>query len=174
MKLGTKESCECEACIDACTHKPGWFLPGEIEKVAEFLDLSLKELFDQYLGIDWYSAEKGDTHRKPLWVIAPAQNNMEPGGQYPVAPQGRCIFLTEDNKCRIHEVKPYQCRVMIHNNPDMKPEGAYSKLNKATALKWKEHKPQIVELLGKEPEEPGMLEMLFGTLDILKYNMDNQ
>ena len=129
MTEGTKESCTCEECIYACHNKPGWFLPHEIEKVAEFLSMDLKDLFDQFLGVDYYlntsdipedtpyshEAAKEEFKKVSLFVIAPAQDRMEPGSMYPAKPVGRCVFLDENDRCKIHVVKPYQCREAFHN-----------------------------------------------------------
>lgn len=104
--LKTKRiSCSCEGCQNACSYKPGWFKFGEIEKVANYLKISLKELFDNYLAVDWY---------KDLFVLAPVLINEEPGGMYPYNPKGECIFF-EKNKCKIHAVAPYECQQYYHD-----------------------------------------------------------
>lgn len=51
--IGTKDSCKCESCQAACRQKPGWFLPGEAERVAEYLGISLEDLFRTKLAVDW-------------------------------------------------------------------------------------------------------------------------
>jgi len=102
-----KESCTCNHCVRACKYKPGWFKPGEIEKVAEFMKLSVKELFDQYLTVDWYVDAHADTG--DIFLIAPATIHNRAGGMMPYDPTGTCVFL-KDNRCSIHPVKPFECR----------------------------------------------------------------
>ena len=50
------KDCQCQDCQDACVYKPGWFKPGEIEKVAKYLDVPLEELFKEKLMVDWWEA----------------------------------------------------------------------------------------------------------------------
>jgi len=100
---GTRESCDCRTCQDACTRKPGWFLPGEAEIAAESLGMTLPEFFAKYL-------------------------------------------FFEGGRCRIHLVKPHECRVEWHGDH----ADGYS--HEAVAMAWKEHQGQVTELLGREPE----------------------
>ena len=37
-----EHNCECETCRNACSFKPGWFKPGQAEKVAEHLEYRSK------------------------------------------------------------------------------------------------------------------------------------
>ena len=102
--------CNCDTCKNACNYKPGWFSPEEIEKVAKFFDLTVKETFDKYFGIDWW--EEGEDLPE-TFVIAPATEVMPPGGMYPGNPVGKCIFY-KDGKCSIHAVKPNECKFYDH------------------------------------------------------------
>ena len=34
--MNEKVECTCDICKQACKHKPGWFLPKEAEKAAEY------------------------------------------------------------------------------------------------------------------------------------------
>jgi len=175
VNLGTKESCTCSECVHSCYHKPGWFKPYEIERVADFLGISLKELFDTSLGVDYYleNLDQEDSEmevgseewkvemrkqqtKKALFVIAPSQEHMQPGGMYPGRPEGKCVFL-KDDRCAIHVVKPYQCRQGFHDKQDMK--GA-TEANRVVALEWKAHADQIKELLGRSPEVAELDEMV--------------
>ena len=110
-KEDIKKSCTCKHCIECCYYKPGWFLPGEAEKVAAYLGLSVQETFDKYLAVDYW--ERYEDDRGNILVLSPATTIMEPGTMYPSAPCGQCIFL-RDNRCSIHEVKPYECRQTTH------------------------------------------------------------
>jgi Fe-S-cluster containining protein len=137
MAEGTRESCTCHVCRAACSEQPGWFLPGEAEKVADYLKLSLQELFDSRLGVDWRDLYE------PIFVLAPALVDEEPGEEYPGNPKGRCVFF-KDGRCEIHEVKPYECREYLHYDE-------VRERHEETARAWLEHQSQIRELLGREP-----------------------
>ena len=100
--------CQCEMCQGACKFKPGWFLPEQIAKVAEHLKLTEKELFDKYLGVDFYQRDGED-----IFILAPANKSMKPGAMYPFDPRGECIFF-EDGLCKIHAVKPLECAEYDH------------------------------------------------------------
>lgn len=135
------QDCNCDICKGACEHKPGWFLPGEAEQVANHLGISLQELFSTKLGVDWWVAE-GD-----IFVLAPATLEMEAGTEYPAEPRGQCVFY-ENGLCSIHPVKPYECRTYFHDeNKD-----TVNKRHKAVAEAWQNKQEQIIQLLGREPE----------------------
>jgi len=135
-----RKSCTCHTCVEACYGKPGWFKPGEAEKVAEYKDLTMEELFRDWLGVDWWDDDIN------VFVLAPAMDRMEAGGMYPGDPKGACIFLDKDtDRCTIHEVKPFECRKMIHGERQTHVE---------VKNDWdsEEHAKQIYDLLGEEPE----------------------
>jgi Fe-S-cluster containining protein len=138
-----KNQCDCECCKRACTEKPGWFLPGEAEKVAEYLDITLKELFDDYLAVDWFEGENG---ADDIFLLAPAVKGEETGDMYPGDPRGTCVFF-EDGKCAIHDVKPFECAQYHHDEK----RSVLSSRHDGVPNKWVEHQKQIEDLLGKEP-----------------------
>lgn len=132
--------CTCDSCRRACSYVPGWFMPGEAEKVAEFLGLSLKEFFDKYLGVNWW-VDGGD-----IFVLAPALVGEVSGLEYPGDPRGKCVFFNNKELCDIHLVKPFECAELRCNKTKAE------KIHKAVAMAWKEHQKQIIELLGRKPE----------------------
>jgi Fe-S-cluster containining protein len=136
---GTRESCTCQSCRNACTAKPGWFLPGEAEIAAESLGIPLPEFFAKYLAVDWWEGEPD------IFLLSPAVQGEETGTEFPGNPSGACVFL-EGDRCRIHPVKPHECRMLWHGD---KGE-SYS--HEETAAAWKDHQGQISDLLGREPE----------------------
>ena len=143
MRLKLKENkmeCQCPKCKSACNYKPGWFAPGEVEKVAEYKKISLKELFDQYLGVDWWEKLSGN-----IYLLAPAITEMNTGEQYPQDPKGKCIFY-KNELCEIHPVKPFECAQWDHTITT-------HNLHKETAMKWNTPKcqKQITKLLGEQP-----------------------
>lgn len=145
--------CSCEDCVAACHRKPGWFLPEEIKPTAELLGLTEQEFFNKHLSVDYYSNPNSFS-----FVLSPATTNSVPGEEFPFNPNGRCVFLTEDNKCSIHNAKPYECKAFDHRKLDI--EGAKS--HEAVAQEWESDQDRIVKLLGREPkvEVPNSLEAL--------------
>jgi len=107
-----KTECSCDRCIKACANgNPGWFLPGEAEKAAELLGINFDEFKRQYLVIDFWCTPDGDCE-----VLAPAKVNTQYLGRMVswgyAFEKGRCVFLNEQNLCRIHKAKPFECAVM--------------------------------------------------------------
>lgn len=145
--------CSCDKCVGACRKKPGWFVPEEIKPAADFLGLTEKEFFDKYLSVDYFTDPDGF-----LYVLSPATDKSEPGKEFPLEPSGRCIFLTDDEKCSIHSVKPFECKYFDHRKLDAPPD---VNEHRAVAEAWTAHKDKIAELLGREPNaETNPFEML--------------
>jgi Fe-S-cluster containining protein len=135
--------CQCDTCKEECSFNPGWFLPGEAEKAAKHLNMSLQDFFKQYLGINWWEADhKTDND---IFVLAPAIVDMEAGQEYPSDPRGQCVFL-EKGLCKIHAVKPFECAQFIHGDKTV------SERHWKVAQAWQKHQSQIKELLGREAE----------------------
>lgn len=79
---------ECTGCGQCCTGSPGyiWVTTQEIEQIAQFLNLTIKEFSQRYLR-----RVKG---RLSLLEMPKTFD---------------CIFL-KDKKCQIYSVRPTQCR----------------------------------------------------------------
>lgn len=153
--------CDCEVCISACRNKPGWFLPEEIKPAADLLGMTEQDFFNQFLAVDYYgNPEHFD------FVVAPATVNIESGKEYPLDPTGKCVFLTEDNKCKIHAAKPYECKQYDHRK---KLDDAARESHKKVSEAWISHKEKITQLLGREPEVqlPNPLELMLFMLKTL-------
>lgn len=110
--MHTIESCTCAECVACCTRTPGWFAPGEAEKAAELIGMPFDEFREKYLVQDYWVGDPD------IPVLAPGKVGVEEqalGAQRPVSwgyafARGRCVFLNEDDRCRIHEAKPMECR----------------------------------------------------------------
>jgi Fe-S-cluster containining protein len=83
-----REGCDCPECQECCEREAGWFMPDEIATAAEFLGISEREFVADYLEEHLFNGAV---------VLSP---KMRKGG---------CLFL-EKGLCRIHPVKPYECR----------------------------------------------------------------
>lgn len=133
---------KCDKCQSACKTKPGWFSPEQPKKVAEYLSITLKELFNTKLMIDWWEADE------VIFIIAPAILQGNTGGMYPSNPNGKCVFFKK-GLCEIHEVKPIECREYICTEK----AGLFIERHKKTKNLWdnEQHQNQIKQLLGKNP-----------------------
>ena len=90
--------CKCEACTVGCKHGSGVFAPGEIEKLAEFMNIDEEVLKKEFLE----EIEKFNTKK-----FRPRINRKE--GK----PYGKCIFFDEHIGCKIHEAKPLECKIAM-------------------------------------------------------------
>jgi len=142
--IGNRVSCTCNSCKAACQKKPGWFLHGEAEKVAEHLKISLQKLFNDYLAVDWYCDDKGNDY----FPLSPAVVGNETGAMFPYKPSGTCVFF-DSGKCKIHPVAPYECQQYHHTQENDETR----KRHEYTAKSWTDEKQQT-KLLGTEPCRP--------------------
>jgi len=137
--------CSCQGCTAACVSKPGWFAYSEAEHVAKLLDMPLELFFKMYLAVDWYEPE--GAIQEDVFVLAPVIVGENAGDMYPADPRGRCVFLDHMNRCKIHAVKPRECREMLHS--DTRKQMEDRKI--AITLTWQGHEDQIKKLLGRAP-----------------------
>ena len=140
------QDCECSSCRGACESKPGWFMPGEAEKAAEHLGVSLKELFDNSLSVDWWEKDAELDH--DVFVLSPAVWGGSPGEEFDADPKGVCVFFKE-GRCSIHEVKPFECRQLLHtDSPEM-----VSARHRSVRDAWDtdENQLSVEQTLGRDP-----------------------
>ena len=138
-KAKRPEDGQCDTCKGCCKFKPGWFKPGEAEKVAEFLKISLEELFTKHLMVDWWEAHI------PVFILSPAVTKGSAGSEFPANPKGKCTFF-KDGLCSIHPVKPFECGMANHETTD-------NSYHREAYLSWvdEKHQAQIEKLLGRKP-----------------------
>ena len=106
------ENCSCDECVSACMNDPGRLVPGDILKITHFLNITEDELKKEYLVIVNVTSKGQLAH-----ALAPAKKSgrrfiAEPGSvapDYYAKEKGRCIFLDENDRCSVHEVKPFEC-----------------------------------------------------------------
>ena len=140
----SRASCTCKRCVSCCEQKPGWMKPGEAERMADFLGLSLADLFAQFLAVDWWVSTTD------VFLLSPALAGEEPGTEMPYIAEGRCVFLTEAGRCRVHPVKPFECAAAWCGDGPVRMKGS---AHEQAAEAWRpaEHQQQIASLLGHTP-----------------------
>lgn len=90
LKLGQ----ECKQCGYCCSHGSGFLIGDDLKNIAKYLKITEKEVKQKYL------------EEKELFNTKLLRPKLKKSDK----PYGKCIFL-EDKKCKIHKVKPLQCRV---------------------------------------------------------------
>jgi len=112
--------CSCEKCVEACVYgNPGWFLPGQVEKVADFFDVPPEVLIENRLIKDYWpkhligrcdilSPVKIFDSSLPSEISDIALEGKCAPPWYALIP-GRCTFFFA-GVCTIHSVKPFECR----------------------------------------------------------------
>jgi Fe-S-cluster containining protein len=141
-----KVGCKCTSCKDACSQKPGWFLPEEAELLAGHLGVSFEEVFKTKLAVDWWEGDS--SFEDNVFVLSPNVVGGDPGEEFDADPRGTCVFFV-NGECSIHEVKPFECRSLMHT--DSSEEVAARHLSTAHAWDNPEAQDQIKKLMGREP-----------------------
>lgn len=96
--------CSCPRCVDCC-RRPGPLHPDDVGKIAMALGGTVADVADYLCASPGARVQKGD---KAFTV----------GTITPKTIRGRCVFLTPDDKCSIHEVAPFGCS---HFDMHMRP-----------------------------------------------------
>jgi len=95
----TRTICACAECVNNCRHLPGYLLPADVERIRRLLKYrNAVEFAFQYL------------FASPGAIVMQAGRVFQIPTLVPRRKQdGSCIFLDENNRCRIHEVSPFGC-----------------------------------------------------------------
>lgn len=79
---------DCLDCANCCSSIPPIVTRIDAKRISAHLNLSIQKFSEKYLRVD----EDGDT----VFISSP------------------CVFLEEDNRCQIYEVRPKACRAYPH------------------------------------------------------------
>jgi hypothetical protein len=159
-----KNACQCSRCQSACSHKPGWFRPEQIAPLARRMGLTVQELFDRHLSVDWWNGTE-EMNGEDIFVLSPRLVGRTGGEMFPAEPHGVCHWF-KDGACGIHKLgKPDECAFAHHAL-----EGDVMSANRFEIVKsWMPKQRRIQELLGRKPEAEvfwggigGILSALFG------------
>jgi Fe-S-cluster containining protein len=94
--------CACADCRDCCKRQPGALAPGDFEAIAEHLGettIAAKTHFWASPGALVMDTKTGRQFR--VGTITPRYDRR----------RGRCVFLDDKDRCRIHPVAPAGCRL---------------------------------------------------------------
>ena len=95
-----RTSCACSSCVSCCKEQPGSLDAEDFPRIAAHLGLSWEEtaqLFWSSPGAQVQNTETGLIVR--VRTITPRLDH------------GRCVFLDEQDRCSIHDVAPFGCRM---------------------------------------------------------------
>ena len=84
----------CTKCVHACEHTGAIFLKEDIERFAKAKGISEEEAKKYLVETELFNTK---IHRSKQIKES--------------LPHGKCIFLTDDGLCSIHEFKPLYCRI---------------------------------------------------------------
>lgn len=145
--MTTNNDCQCQICQGACRQKPGWFTPDQIEPLAQSMGLTVQQLFDEHLQIDWWTDSP-----KNIYILSPRGEHGRGGTMFSTNPRAQCHWF-QDGKCAIHTLgKPFECREMTHDSNDRVSVADHE----SVAMTWNNPDAQkmIADLYGSEPCEP--------------------
>jgi Fe-S-cluster containining protein len=92
--------CDCDQCKKYCHVQPGHLLPGQMEKIADYLKVTLtevKKFFWASPGARVMDSKSGLQFN--IGTITPRYDRHKKA----------CVFLTDEGQCRIHAEAPYGC-----------------------------------------------------------------
>lgn len=104
-KLGVDECQKCGFCCHKRTCIP---TPCELTEISKFLHLTAEEGINEYFCIDRANFSN-------IYYVKPAGiNNLDYVGRFlptdKTFNEGQCVFLTENNLCKIYDVRPEQAK----------------------------------------------------------------
>lgn len=130
----------CVKCGFCCIRKTCVPSPNELIKIADFLQITVKELLHSYYTIDITTKA---TEMEGIFYPRPInQSQLDLVGKFLFAERSfdvdKCIFQGKNNKCKIYPIRPNQAKITIcwGVNDDAKKEAAKSEED--LYLKWKQ------------------------------------
>lgn len=143
--------CTCNDCKSACMYRPGFFRREQIEPLAATLNLTLKELVQKHLQVDFFSVGE----LEDVMMLVPRLKGERGGTQIDMDPRGVCHWFVE-GLCQIHDKeKPANCVELVHDET-----GKYVEVDReAIAKTWVGQEAFIEEVTGDyfSPEIGGFL-----------------
>jgi Fe-S-cluster containining protein len=92
-----RTKCACENCTRCCKRQPGPLVFDDIQRIKDFLGIGDEEFHDLFVASPGALVKAGDGKTHRVGSIVPRMR------------RGRCVFLDEKDRCRIHAVAPFGC-----------------------------------------------------------------
>lgn len=109
-----KHGCACEKCKECCKRESGWFLPDEVEIAAKYLKLPREKFVKQYCK---------EHFENDVFALSPKTKSHST----------ECIFLDAKGLCKIHPIKPYECRKVY----GCEPVGRHRRIREIIKNQWR-------------------------------------
>lgn len=104
--------CACPDDVASCLRSPGYLLPGDVLPIAEVL-VAAGVIKNSAEVLEFLRASRGalvaDSATGALFRIGTVTPRMR---------DGRCVFLDETNRCRVHAAAPFGCAYMSREEGD--------------------------------------------------------
>lgn len=95
--LKLSNPCKCESCSVGCKHGSGCLVKEDIPRIAKFMGITEEVLKKEFLE----EVEKFNTKKYRPKILRKDK------------PYGKCIFFDEEIGCKVHEVKPLECKISM-------------------------------------------------------------
>jgi Fe-S-cluster containining protein len=89
--------CACAQCTQCCKRQPGPLAPGDFERIAHFLGENLETAKQHFWASPGCMVEDSNGKVFRIGTITPRFR------------KGRCVFLDENDRCKVHPVAPFGC-----------------------------------------------------------------
>jgi len=97
-----RTTCDCKTCVRCCKDQPGPLIPGDFERIAEHLGETPEEAKEHFWASPGALVKDSATGQViRVGTITPKRVKTERGR--------RCVFLDENDRCRVHGVAPFGC-----------------------------------------------------------------
>lgn len=105
--------CACSACVACCKRQAGPLIPSDFEPIRKFLaEVEPLESLESYLVASRGTLVMDVMTRETRWIGSITPRMVDGDG-----PGRRCVFLDQNDRCRIHAVSPAGCRFFdTHQN----------------------------------------------------------
>lgn len=104
--------CNCEKCRVLCHGHPGRFDPGQVAAAAKHMNLSVREFFNKFLTVDFWTAES--RHDQDVRYLSPAWMDDHKGGEASwgdAFKPGSCALLGPDGCSLPLHLRPRECAI---------------------------------------------------------------
>jgi len=132
-----------ENCARCCEDMPVELLLADMERIAAHLSMNVVEFFDRYCGV--YSLPAGETSAPAIST----GSDVCPGFPVTIGMPPPCPFLS-GKKCRIHEVRPLNCRLfpekILYNDETEFWKGLYPCMDEGFMLTGSQESGLMVDL----------------------------
>jgi Fe-S-cluster containining protein len=102
-----RTECACSECVNCCKRQPGPLVPGDFERIQKHLGATDDEMREKFWASPGALVKNALEQVSRIGTITPRYDRRKK----------RCVFLDENDRCKIHEVAPFGCAYFdVHQN----------------------------------------------------------